>query len=247
MSRRGHRFFLSEPLSVGSRLSLPLDKSKQIANVLRLRPDDHVTLFNGDGMEYDATLREVGRGQVVAEIRAIETGTRWSDPPVELALSMIKSDRFEWALQKTTELGIHRLIPMNAERGVISLRVDRKERRRERWMKIATEAAEQSGRTDVPRIDEIQTFDDVIAPGDARVVVLWEDEEAVYLPEIALDNDRPVRLIVGPEGGFTGDEIEKAIQAGATTASLGPLTLRSETAAVAAVTILAARAYSKSN
>lgn len=239
MSRHGHRFFLKLPLTVGSRVTLPRRPSRQIGNVLRLQPADQIRLFNGDGAEYYASIVEITRSEVTAQVERSEPGVELPRPPIHLALAMIKSDRFEWALQKITELGVSRIIPMVTEHSVISLRVDREERRQQRWGRIAIEAAEQSGRRDVPVIDQVRSFADVIEDRHAaQLVLLWEDDTTTPLTMLALDPGRPVVLMIGPEGGFSSSEVETARAAGITTASLGRLTLRSETAAVSAVAML---------
>jgi 16S rRNA (uracil1498-N3)-methyltransferase len=193
-------------------------------------------------MDYDAVITEPGSHQTRVEIKCCVPGVALPGPPVELALAMVRSDRFEWALQKATELGVDRVIPVSAERSVLSLQVGRDKPRYARWMKIAIEAAEQSGRSTVPLIDPVASFVDAVdTQGTAHVVVLWEDEGSVLLPTLTLDYTRPVRLVIGPEGGFTDEEVDVARRCGATTASLGPLMLRSETAAVAALAMLLSR------
>ncbi len=174
------------------------------------------------------------------------SGSRLQEPPIHIALAMIKSDRFEWALQKVTELGVARFIPMITEHCVISLRVDREARRRERWLRIVTEASEQSGRCTLPAIDPIVAFEDLMCRTvGAEVVLLWEDETARALTAMSFNPGRPIVLLVGPEGGFSSAEIEMAKRAGVKTASLGRLTLRAETAAVAAAAMLVGQSISK--
>lgn len=240
MSRHGHRFYVPEPLQAGSPVTLSSEQSRQIATVLRLEAGDTVLLFNGDGREYRGAIDDLSVHATRVMIEQCEPGRPELSPPLELALALIKSDRFEWAVQKATELGIARIIPMVTEHSVISLPVGREGRKRERWEKIAVEAAEQSGRTTVPVIDEVVPLSRVVE-SDARVILLWEDEETVLLPAMSLDVGRPARLVIGPEGGLSAREVEIARRAGAATASLGPLTLRSETAAVAAISMLLAR------
>ncbi len=230
----------------GSHVDLPQPVARQVSSVLRLRVGDHVGLFNGDGVEHDAVITEVLRLSVTVVIAEEIPTVALPNPPIQLALAMIKSDRFEWALQKATELGVDRIIPMVTAQTVISLRVDREERRRQRWTKIVVEAAEQCGRSTLPMIDPVTPYDVLLDSTGIRPVVLWEDETTTPLMSLPLSGDLPVRLIVGPEGGFTVDEIGAARSVGATTVSLGRLTLRAETAAVAAVAILVGRDLARS-
>ncbi len=244
LSRHGHRFFVQRPLSIGLTLALDPSQSKQITSVLRLREGDHVDLFNGDDRTYDAVVRSSTRSAVAVEVVDSENGPAPLSPPVWLALALIKADRFEWAIQKATELGIGRIFPMESEQSVISLRVDRAERRLDRWRRIAVEAAEQSGRCTVPEICEPLEYSDIVAAtSECQPILLWEDESTTPLTLIGLDR-RPVLLIVGPEGGFTHDEVEVSRAKGIQLASLGPLVLPAETAAIAAIAMLAGRQLS---
>jgi len=136
-----------------------------------------------------------------------------------------------------TELGVDRIIPMTTERSVISFSVDRAAQRYQRWQRIVEEASEQSGRAMVPSIEAVASFSDVLSNfAGVHAAVLWEDEQSVALSTL-LEASDPLLVMVGPEGGFTQSEIEQARVAGVQTASLGPLTLRAETAAVAGAAI----------
>ncbi|HEX3723406.1 MAG TPA: 16S rRNA (uracil(1498)-N(3))-methyltransferase [Nitrolancea sp.] len=246
MSRHGHRFFLQRPFEVGDTVSLPGQQSRQIANVLRLAPGDVIELFNGDGYAYPATIVELRRSEVDVKIERRVAGIPIPAPPLHLALALIKQDRFEFALQKVTELGVERLIPIRTERTVISFSVDRALARQQRWQRIAEEAAEQSGRSSVPLIEPVSSLPELLAEQtDRRVVILWEDEHAIDLVRL-LDDKNPLLLVVGPEGGFSSAEIDLARQSGERTASLGPLTLRAETAAMAAAAVVLAHNVSHS-
>lgn len=242
MSRHGHRFFVDEQLSEHQKLSLPASQSRQIADVLRLRGGDEIRLFNGNGSEYEAVVDSSDRAAVKVTIAAEKQGIALPGSPIHLALALLKADRFEWALQKVTELGVSRIVPLATEHSVIALRVDRAERRRKRWKRIVIEAAEQSGRCTVPEIASVSTLVGLLEePADRQSVVLWEDEQRTLLSAMPIDLARPVLLIVGPEGGFSDAELDLARRAGVISASLGRLTLRSETAAVAAAAIISGR------
>lgn len=220
-------------------LSLPDQTSRQIVSVLRLRSDDDIRLFNGDGFEYTAVITEIRRGAVAVRVTRRDPGRARLMPSLTVGLALIKHERFEWALQKLTELGVDRVIPMATERTVLSFRVDRAAQRLARWQRIVTEAAEQSGRVTLPEICPVAEFADVLAESsDARAIVLWEDEQAIDLPRLL--DDRPTLLLIGPEGGFSAAEVDLARAMGVETVSLGPLTLRAETAAVAATAMVLA-------
>lgn len=236
MSRLGHRFFVDEPLVPGRSLVLPDDRSQQITRVLRLGVDDQITLFNGDGQEFAATIREARKRAVMVEVGAPSPGRPTPRPPVHLAIGLLKSDRFSWVVQKATELGVARIIPLETERTVVSLTASRAEQRRDRWFRIAVEAAEQSGRVTVPEIAEPMDLRALLAASQRLPMLLcWEDEPAQPLAAAVPAGDRPLVVIIGPEGGFTSAEVAEAVTAGVQPVSLGPLILRSETAALAAL------------
>lgn len=218
-------------------LALSDQASRQIVSVLRLKPGDIIRLFNGDGSEYTTEITDVRRGVVAVRIMRREPGVARLAPSLTVGLALIKHDRFEWALQKLTELGVDQVIPMATERTVLSFRVDRATQRFARWQRIVTEAAEQSGRATLPEIGPVAGIADVLAENtEAHAIVLWEDEQAVNLPRLL--DDRPTLLLIGPEGGFSAAEVDRAREWGCQTASLGPLTLRAETAAVAAAAMM---------
>jgi 16S rRNA (uracil1498-N3)-methyltransferase len=237
LSRHGHRFYVQEPLEADRSLSLPESVARQITSVLRLIRGDEIRLFNGDGREFAADITDTGHGRVAVRVtRQVESVGRLA-PPLTVALALIKHDRFEWALQKLTELGVDRVVPMTTERTVLSFRVDRTAQRLARWQRIIVEAAEQSGRATLPEIGPAIPFADVLAEcAESRSILLWEEEHAVELPQ--LFDDRPALLLIGPEGGFTAAEVDQARAIGAVTASLGPLILRAETAAISAAAMM---------
>lgn len=145
-------------------------------------------------------------------------------------------------VQKATELGVAAIAPVLTERTVISLAADRAGRRCERWQRIAIEAAEQCGRTRIPAISDPIPFARLLERMPAApALLLWEDEREQGLAPVQPLGGGPLLVLVGPEGGFTTSEVESAIDAGARTISLGPLILRSETAAIAGIAMILAR------
>lgn len=236
VARREHRFFVDEELHIGQRLGLSQPQSRQITGVFRLRRADHISLFDGSGFEYEARILEPRKNQVVVEVEGRHAGRPDPRPAIELAMALIKSDRFDLVVQKATELGVAAIIPLSTSRAVVSLTAGRGAQKRERWQRIAVEAAEQSGRSRLPLIAEPRSFDDVIDEArEVATIVFWEGERRLPLSAALQDRADRVRLIVGPEGGFDEREIERVTRAGALIASLGPLVLRAETAALAAI------------
>jgi 16S rRNA (uracil1498-N3)-methyltransferase len=216
--------------------------SHRLRHVLRMRKGDSLILLDGTGCEYLAALEEMDGPTVRA--RVLERRKGPPEPPVELILhqSLIKGDRFDWVLEKGTELGVARFVPLIAQRTVVRPRSDRHERG-ERWRRVVTEAAEQCGRSLLPEISPVTAFEDALDSASGLRLLLWEEERALGLrtalrkmtPSSARRGRRTaVSLFVGPEGGFTPEEVESARARGAQVVSLGPRILRSETAGITA-------------
>lgn len=228
-----HRFFVETALQIGEEVALPADKARQIKSVLRLRPGDEVALFNGDGNDYTARLIGSPGGGLV-EIVGSRPARSSGPPELSLALALIKADKFDWVVQKATELGVVRFIPLESANAVVSLRVDRARQRLDRWRRIAIEAAEQSGRATIPVFEPVTTFDRLLEQESiSDAVMLSERETARRLDQIVAADLTRLTLLVGPEGGFSPGEVESFTQAAGRTVTLGPLILRSETAAIA--------------
>lgn len=237
---RPHRFHVDLPLAPvpGSVVTLATPVAHQVARVLRMRSGDVVHLFDGNGGEWRAFI-EIGSGNaIVATLDGFlaETSPMGS---VVLCLSLLKGEKFDWVIQKSTELGISHIVPMVTERSLPG------SARPDRWHRIAVEASEQSGRTTIPEITppmplrHALTFQPMQAGPPCRVIC-WEDERTVpFLAPVrpARATGAPVFLYVGPEGGFSATEVDLALGSGAQAVSLGSLILRSETAAIAAVTL----------
>jgi 16S rRNA (uracil1498-N3)-methyltransferase len=240
-----HRFFVSSSILTHSPVILTGDQAHQIRRVLRLQPGDRVMLLDGEGWAYEAGLIAVSAKDVRLQImsRAEAAG----EPPVHITLcqAMLKGERFSWALQKGTEVGISVFVPLVCERSVIDdLQVV--EGKRDRWRRIIQEAAEQCGRGRVPDLLHAQLLRQAVkAPGQqgALRLIPWEGERTTSLREALsgcnLNDGMRIELFVGPEGGFTDVEVDWARRHGVQPVTLGPRILRAETAGlVAAAAIL---------
>lgn len=238
-----HRFFVQTALAQNRALDFDDAHARQIREVLRMRVGDQVIVLDNAGLQARVALREINRAHVRGEI--LETMLAPAEPSARIILyqALLKTDKFEWVLQKGAELGIAAFIPLLTARVV----VDKVSKQKyARWAQIVTEAAEQSGRGKLPRVETLQTFDAALAVartrGGARWV-LWEEENTMTLKQaLAATDAETIQLFVGPEGGLTATEIETARGLGAPSVTLGPRILRAETAGlVAASAILFAR------
>lgn len=229
------RLFVPHEELTGSELVLGGDAYRHLVRVLRMGAGDRLVLFDGRGQEVEATLVSAGPRQAVLALGARRSATAGSGPPLTLLFGLARGERVELIVQKATELGATRLVPVLAARSRSGQRPQP-----ERWERIAREAARQCGRADVPELAAAVATGEAVAaaPADAVKVVLWEEAaEAPPLRRVVPDPPMPLALLVGPEGGLTPEEVATARASGFQVATLGPRVLRAETAAIAAVAI----------
>jgi 16S rRNA (uracil1498-N3)-methyltransferase len=243
-----HRFFLGEPLGPGPVAGMVLSLSEgdlhHLSHVLRLVPGDRVVVVDPQGAEAEASLVEVSPVLVRADVE--EPALRPPRPRVVLALAVSRRERMEFAIQKTTELGVSEIWPLLTERCVVRLDEERTGRRAERWRRIAEEAAKQSQRADVPLVREPMSVGEFAAEAGRFEIVLvpWEETSSEGLGIGAALEDggatarTSVAVVVGPEGGLAESEVAALEAAGGVIVTLGDTILRTETAAIVAVALL---------
>jgi 16S rRNA (uracil1498-N3)-methyltransferase len=214
---------------------------RYLTRVLRLAVGDRVVLFDGHGVEAEGEIIRVGPRALElkrGEPRETVVSTR---PELTLVQALTKGDKLDLVVQKATELGVNRIIPVTSARSVPRLEAMRALGRRARWQKIARDAARQSGRTDVPEIEPVTSLETALraAPSTAFKVMLWEGARAHGLRDV-IPKQRPSQMVIvtGPEGGFAADEVEAARAAGFEVCGLGPRILRTETAALVTLAIV---------
>ena len=234
------RFFVEGVHVPGDRVAFAADDAHKLRNVLRKRSGDRVEVVDSAGAAFAASL-DVDARAVTAQLE--EPLMREGAEPalrVTLAQAIPKGHKIDFVIEKATELGVERIVPVRTARVIAS---DTNAAKVERWRRIAKSAAQQSGRTHVPGVEDIVSWDALLASFARfdRVYVPWELAPPLPLREaLAHDADaRTVLLAIGPEGGFAADEIARATDAGATVVSLGRRILRTETAALVVLSILA--------
>lgn len=222
----------------GARLTFPDHVAHHAREVLRLSAGAHVRVFDGAGAEFEATLDTLTRREVVAHVGARVAPRPESPLHLVLAVPPLKGDRMELVIQKATELGVAEIRPVVTARTEAVGRPALQGSRQERWEKVASGAAEQCGRAVVPRLAPAITLDALLAaPFDGRRLAFLELPGEPPLPPSSPAPSR-VLALVGPAGGFEPSEVARLREAGFQGTSLGPRILRTETAALAAVTAL---------
>lgn len=242
MTMRIPRLYVDLPLAAGERITLPEAASHHVTRVLRLGSGDPMTVFDGCGGEYDATVARASRSAVEVDVGAYLPVDRDSALNVELAQGICKGDRMDFVIQKATELGVRAIRPILCERTVVKLDPTRAERRLTHWRAVAVHATQQSGRTRAPDVTGVEDLDTWLSrPGPGPGIFL-SPRDASSLSDLAQpEPGDTVRLLVGPEGGLAPGEVECARAAGFVGLRLGPRVLRTETAALVALSVLQAR------
>ena len=236
------RLHVDLPLAAGQRITLPETAGHHAARVLRLVAGDALTVFDGRGGEFRATLVRVSRAAVEVDVEAHEPVDRESALAVELGQGICKGDRMDLVVQKATELGVRAIRPIVCERTVVKLDAARAERRIAHWRAIAVHAAQQSGRTRVPEVAGVEDLGAWLARGGVGPAFVLSPRAGASLSDLAPPAPgEPVRLLVGPEGGLSPREVGRAGAAGFAGLRLGPRVLRTETAALVALAALQAR------
>jgi 16S rRNA (uracil1498-N3)-methyltransferase len=236
-----HRFFVSPDQIHGDTVTLTGDQARQITHVLRLHIDDQIYALDNSGWRYELKLITADSTHVRGRI--VDKQIEGAEPTLKITLyqSMLKRDNFEWVLQKGTELGISAFVPMITQRSIVRQTAP-KESKLSRWQRIVTEAAEQSGRGRIPELFQPLPFPDAIAMTSKNDLSLipWAKEKKHTVRAALTDTgtNRPeasfssAAIFIGPEGGFTEEEINDARSAGIVPITLGPRILRAETAAL---------------
>ena len=236
-------FFVSTSQLTKPLITIEGSEAHHIQNVLRLKPGDCIKLFDGTGFEYEAVIANMVAKKVDVEIRRKVRTAVNSAVQIIVAQAFLKEKKMDDLVRRLCELGVAQWLPFFSQRSIA--RPDRKRLagRIQRWKRITTEALKQCRRFDTLEIRDALSFEDVLDFGKAcdLKIVFWENESRPLARDIGLDRKGPVKSILvmlGPEGGFSKQEIEMAEADGFVTAGLGPRILRAETATLAACTLV---------
>lgn len=230
------RYYIDQDLQCGETLPLPDELHRHAVQVLRGKIEDPLILFNGRGGEYHAHFSEVNKRNSSVEITRFDDIDRESSLDVTLVLALIKSDKFDFAIQKAVEMGVTSIQPVVAARSVLNLKAGRLEKKILHWQGVINSACEQSGRTRIPELLPVESLNDYLIQKDDRLRITMLPEAEQSLSELELPN-QPLSLLVGPEGGFRDDEVMLMQQQKIQTIKFGPRILRAETAVVAGIAL----------
>jgi 16S rRNA (uracil1498-N3)-methyltransferase len=232
------RLFMRSELQTGQALELDSEQTHYLGRALRLRPGDSLTVFSAESGEFAATLTSIGKSKAEIAVGASVPTHTESPLKVHLVQGVSRGERMDLVVQKATELGVKRISPVLTEYAVVKLEGSRANKRREHWQKIAEGACEQSGRTRPPLIDEPMPLKTWFGAktSETDVDLILKPNADTAMASLKAPQTK-VCLLIGPEGGFSDNEYEDAEVSGFKAVSLGPRILRTETAAIAAITV----------
>jgi 16S rRNA (uracil1498-N3)-methyltransferase len=235
------RIHVDQPLAAGSELDLPTQAAEHVARVLRMAPGDPLVLFNGDGCDYQAAILAVGKREVAVRVEQARAVANESPLRLVLAQGVARGEKMDLIVQKATELGVARIVPLLTERSEVKLDAARAEKRLAHWRAVAASACEQSGRARVPALEPTQPLqawlDGLAGDGALRLALL---PEATRQAGALRFSEAGGLLVVGPEGGLGERDVAALDAAGFDGLRLGPRILRTETAGLAALAALQA-------
>lgn len=233
-----NHFFIDPTFITNSMIQFPNDISHQIARVLRLKTDDTVVVLNNQGIQYEVKLVDINPQQCIGEILTQNPTSTEPDHKLHLFIALTQREKFEWLLQKCTELGVTNFTPVITERSIVISENDFI-KKKDRWQRILKEAAEQSRRGKIPGLNFPIEFERAIHYTSQWKLIAWEDEADTSIDEILSGSiHSEIALLVGPEGGFSQKEILIAKEQSWQTFSLGKRILRMETAAIVASALI---------
>ena len=235
---RNPRIFQQSQFSINETVALSDDAFGHVVRVLRLKEGDAITLFNGDEpFQYSATLCNVSKKS--ADVKIISKDENNSESPLNIHLGqgISRGDRMDFTLQKSVELGVNTITPLFTERCGVKLNTERLDKKRQQWQKIVISACEQSGRASVPIVTEPMLLADWLTQQTSALKINLHPKAQHSIMSLPMENTR-VRLLIGPEGGLSDEEIAQANENDFVDVLLGPRVLRTETAALTAITTL---------
>ncbi|ASF15671.1 MULTISPECIES: 16S rRNA (uracil(1498)-N(3))-methyltransferase [Shewanella] len=234
------RIYQPQPLAVNQQLNLDEDGAAHIGKVLRMGSGEQISLFNGDGHDYLAEIVDAGKKSVTVKVLSCEANP--SESPLNLHLGQVisRGDRMEFTIQKSVELGVNTITPLFSDRCGVKLTGERLEKKIQQWQKIVISACEQSGRSQVPIVRPAMELQQWCSEPTSALKLNLHPRAAHGINGLDLSHTR-VRLLIGPEGGLSAEEIAMTETYQFTDVLLGPRVLRTETASLTAITALQLR------
>lgn len=231
------RFYCPQAMHEGLELCLKNEIANYIGRVLRLKPGNEVRLFNGEGIEFQATISSVERREVTVKIEQPIDVTTESQLRTHLGQVISRGERMDYAIQKATELGVSTITPLTSDFCEVKLAPDRQQKRQKHWQQVAISACEQCGRATIPIINEVSTVGAWMQKHKSELLLVLHPGDGKNALETQ-DCPNSVSILIGPEGGLSDQEVANASELGCVPVPLGTRILRTETAPVVALTLI---------
>jgi len=229
------RIYTEQPLTLGATIDLEESPSRHIAKVLRMTVGRELTLFNGQGGEFTATISQLEKKHTSVTLNAEHTNDRESPLNIELCIGLSRGERMDWIIQKATELGVTKITPLFTERSEVKLKPERLDKKMQHWQQIIISACEQCQRNRLPNLNTPQNINQYIPSCQAQLKLVLHHRSDTGLSE--RDAPTSIALLIGPEGGLNENEIAQAESSGFVPLTLGPRVLRTETAPLVALSL----------
>ena len=234
-----NRFYHPSPLELKQKIHLSNKVAHHATHVLRLRTDDKIILFHNDLYDYSAVITDINKKTV--EVYIDNRFENQKNPTIHLRLfqSLSSSEKMDWIIQKSVELGVGSIIPMYSKRSNIKLQGSRAEKKLSHWEQVVISACEQSGRSSLPKISLPKKIEECLNQENANhLKLILSPKEKNNLQSINNSSAKNIDIMIGPEGGFAEEELNQAIKSHFVPIGLGPRILRTETAPLSILSIL---------
>lgn len=234
------RVYQNQTLKVNTDLQLDEQASHHLSRVLRMAVGDALTVFNGEGGEYEAVIQQINKKNMV--VKLVQFSPREAESPINITLAqgLARGEKMDFIVQKAVELGVKQVVPLITERCNVKLEGAREEKRVQHWQSVAVSACEQSGRNYVPTVSAPINLATWLSQAKADKCFVLSPHVTDKMPEEKLPAGTNIILLIGPEGGLSDAEVKAAIAHGFLPLNLGPRVLRTETAPLVSITMLQA-------
>jgi len=231
---RSHRFYTAIDLTIDASIELPPEAAHHCIQVLRYKVGDPLTLFNGDGFDYSATISEINKKQCTVKIAQKNDPKNESPLKIHLLQGIARGDKMDFIIQKAIELGVTEITPVFTQRSNVKLDEKKLEKKQLHWNKTIISACEQSGRAVIPKLNAAISLDEI--KKSECVSIYLEPQATKFFSSLELADQ--ISVVIGPEGGFSHDDLSQLNRVGFKGVKIGPRILRTETAGLSAISIL---------
>lgn len=234
------RIYQTGNYDIGQQVELSPEAAQHVSVVLRMQAGDSLTLFNGTNCEFPSIITHIKKKQVIVAIEQSQECNKESALNIHLAQAISKGDRMEWVMQKSVELGVHSITPLLTERCAVKVDKERLQKKVLQWQAIVIAACEQCGRNTVPVVHPPVTFATFLPRVQTQLKLILHPQDGKSWRDYPLNEVSNITLLIGPEGGFSAAELRQALEHTFAPLQLGPRILRTETAAISALSLLQA-------